>query len=133
MPDASPGVATPVAEDSGSVLKAYDDQTHTISTVVGERFVIRLPANITTPYKWLVVEDASATVFLAERHYQDKPPPDCQNCVGYPGTDSLVFEARSPGTTKLTLRYAPLRSEADPSDRKVSIQVTVDQRKTGDK
>jgi predicted secreted protein len=104
--------------------KVYDDSTRAIEAKVGDRFAINLPANITTPYKW-VVASTQAAVVLAERHYEDKPPAGCTACVGYPGTDRFTFEAKQEGITTLVLQYAPLRSKSDPAERELSIQVTV--------
>jgi predicted secreted protein len=102
---------------------AYNDSTKAITAKVGERFTLNLPANITTPYKWIVASP-DTNVTLAERHYQEKPPAGCSGCVGYPGTDRLTFEAKQPGETKLVLRYAPLRSN-EPAERELTITVTV--------
>ena len=133
-PSAPAAAAAPGAEGSSaatqpaqaSPTRVYDDKTTAIETTVGDKFAVYLPANITTPYKWVVApSDASPIVVLADRHYQDKSPEGCQACVGYPGTDIMNFEAKAAGTTTGKLRYAPLRSKAEPSERELSIQVTV--------
>jgi predicted secreted protein len=105
--------------------KVYDENTRTIEATIGERFTVRLPANVTTPYRWEAMEQKQdAPVILAHREYEDEPPPKCQSCVGYPGADNLVFEARRAGSMTLTLRYLPLRSR-DPANRELSIRVTI--------
>jgi predicted secreted protein len=121
-PAATPAQAAPTA-------KAYDETTTAIDTLVGEKFAVYLPANITTPYKWVVApSDTSPIVVLADHHYQDKPPEGCPACVGYPGTDILNFEAKAAGTTTLKLKCAPLRSKTEPAARELTIQVTVQKR-----
>jgi predicted secreted protein len=117
---AAPSVASATAPSA----RIYDDSTRSIKATVGERFTINLPANIATPYKWIVASP-EGIVALAERHYQEKPPEGCAGCVGYPGTDRLTFEAKEAGSASLLLRYAPLRSKSDPPERELTIQVTV--------
>jgi len=104
--------------------KTYDDSTRAIEAKVGDRFTINLPANITTPYKW-VVASPETLVVLAERHYDDTASAKCDGCVGRSGTDRLTFEAKHEGTATLVLKYAPLRSKSDPPERELSIQVTI--------
>jgi len=104
--------------------KTYDDSTRAIEAKVGDRFTINLPANITTPYKW-VVASPETLVVLAERHYDDTASAKCDGCVGRSGTDRLTFEAKHDGTATLVLKYAPLRSKSDPPERELSIQVTI--------
>jgi len=118
-----PTAASSASAPAGAATKTYDDTTRSIDASVGERFTLNLPANVTTPYKW-VAAPAEPALVLAERHYEDKPPADCQGCVGYPGTDRLTFEAKQAGTTTLVLRYAPLRGK-EPAERELSIKVTV--------
>jgi len=124
-PPTATSSATPssAAAPSGAASKTYDDTTRSIDASVGDRFTLNLPANVTTPYKWVAAPSEPALV-LAERHYEDKPPAGCQGCVGYPGTDRLTFEAKQAGTTTLVLRYAPLRGK-EPGERELSIKVTV--------
>lgn len=118
------------AEATAPTGKVYDESVRSIEVQVGERFTIRLPANITTPYKWTVEPPRTEPppVVLAERHYQDSPPYDCPACVGYPGTDALTFEARALGKTTLTMRYAPIRATTEPPERELVVQVAVKQR-----
>ncbi len=121
--------ASPAPTDTrqtASTTRVYDDTTKSIDTFLGDRVTINLPANITTPYQWVLAPaDAHSIVVLAERHYQDKPPADCQACVGYPGTDRLTLEAKAVGTTTLTLRYVPIRAKSGGAERELSIRVTV--------
>jgi len=121
---APPEAAATESQAAAQADKIYDDTTRTIAGKVGDKFTINLPANITTPYKW-VVDSPESVVALTERHYEEKPPVGCTNCVGYPGTDRLTFEAKSGGTATLVLRYAPLRSKTDPAERELSIEVTI--------
>ena len=104
--------------------KTFDDSTRTIEAKVGDRFTINLPANITTPYKW-VVASPETLVVLTDRHYDDTASAKCDGCAGRSGTDRLTFEAKHDGTATLVLKYAPLRSKSDPPERELSIQVTI--------
>ncbi len=115
------GASSRAAPPAGRV---FDDSARTIEAKVGERFTINLPANITTPYKW-VVASPETVVALAERHYDDTQNSKCDGCAGRSGTDRLTFEAKQDGTATLVLRYAPLRSKTEPPARELSIQVTV--------
>lgn len=130
----SPSFAAPAVNSASSTTeplqpepaKVYDDKTTSIDLSLGARFAIHLPANITTPYKWVVApSDSDPIVVLMERHYEDKPPANCPSCVGYPGTDTLTFETKAVGTSTLKLLYAPIRSKAEPAERELTIRVTV--------
>lgn len=129
MPSASPEVHRDGALPNTETGKFYDDSITKIDALVGERFAIRLPANITTPYKWIVAPaNQPDRVVLVERHYQGDPPPDCPACVGYPGTDTLTFEARATGEAMLTLRYSSIVASSDPPEREIVVYLTVKQR-----
>ncbi len=123
-PDGGAGVKEAPNAASATSSKAYDDSTRTIDAKLGERFTVNLPANVTTPYKW-VVASPEEVVALVERHYDDSSPAKCDGCVGRGGTDRLTFEAKHEGSATLLLKYAPLRSKSEPAQREVSISVTV--------
>lgn len=103
---------------------SFDAKVQNIEVKEGARFSVNLPANITTPYHW-VVASAQTQVRLAERHYSDTPPADCAGCVGYPGTDRLTFEALQAGSSQLVLHYSPLRSKNDPPEKELTINIKV--------
>ena len=125
-PAATATPAASVASPVASANKVYDDKTTTIDASLGATFAIHLPANITTPYKWVVApSDTSPIVALTERHYEDKPPANCPSCVGYPGTDTLTFEAKAIGVMTLKLQYAPIHAKSEPVARELTIRVTV--------
>lgn len=129
--DSAPPVASSTTDagvgsspNPGASTLSFDATVQNIELKLGARFSVNLPANITTPYKW-VIASAETHVRLAERHYSDTPPADCAGCVGYPGTDRLTFEALQAGSTQLVLRYAPLRSKTDPPQRELTINIKV--------
>ncbi len=105
----------------------YDgNATQTIKARPGERFVIALPANITTPFKWVVANPNEAIAKLVSNDYEDAPPAGCQGCVGYAGTTTLTFEAVASGAAALTLAYRGLGDDDAPPQREVAIQLTVE-------
>lgn len=118
---ATPGPAAP------SNAPVYDgNATPSIKARAGERFTVALPANITTPFKWVVANPNESIVKLVADDYKDAPPPGCQGCVGFGGTTTLTFEAVAPGAHPLNLAYRGLGQADAPAQREVAIQLTVE-------
>lgn len=120
--------APPQAQAAGATV--YDgNATQAIKARPGERFMIALPANITTPFKWVVANPNESVAKLVADEYKDAPPPDCRGCVGYAGTTTLTFEAVARGSLPLSLAYrglGQLGASDAPAQREVAIQLTVE-------
>ena len=121
-PSEAAPTAAPVAAGSP---KVYGETTKTISVKVGERFVVALPSNITVPFKWrLDPPDVKLFALLDEKHV-DEPPPGCGDCVGYGGTRLYTFETKGSGSASLHFALKPLSDPAGPSQKDVTVSVTV--------
>jgi predicted secreted protein len=118
----APSTAAPVAAGGP---KLYGETTKTISAKVGERFVVALPSNITVPFKWrLDPPDVKLVALLDEKHV-DEPPAGCGDCVGYGGTRLYTFETKGSGSASLHFALKPLTDPAGPSQKDVTVAVTV--------
>jgi predicted secreted protein len=129
-PAQQPAPSTPVESPPATPAPGapiYDgNATQTIRARAGERFSIALPANITTPYKWIVANPNEAIAKLVSDEYKDAPPAGCQGCVGYAGTTTLTFEAVAAGAHPLQLAYRGLAQTDTPAQRELAIQLTVE-------
>jgi predicted secreted protein len=99
----------------------YGETDTSITATAGERFVIELESNVTTGYAWVVQSNADPSVVkkTASQYLGPENGP-----VGAGGTQRLVFEARSSGTTTVVLRYEQ-SFDPDPADRELTYAVTV--------
>ena len=105
--------------------RVYDQNAQTVEVQRGGRFTIALEANVTTPLEWkLEPEPSPAVVGLAGRQYTDAPPPGCQACTGYAGTDAFTFVANGPGEATLHFAYRELRPGTPPA-KEVTVHVSV--------
>lgn len=121
-----PLAAEEKAQAPSHAPKVYDEKTSTISAHVGERFVVALPGNITTPLKWsLDPASMSDLVTLSSQSYSDAPPAECAGCVGYPGTAHFIFDAAQEGKTKLRFAYRKLGQTSGQAKREIVIDLTV--------
>ena len=125
---AAPGPSTSAAAlaPAGVPAKVYGETTKTIAARTGDRFVVVLPGNITTPYRWRLapVPDGSA-VRLVEEKYNDAAPPGCAGCTGYDGARSFTLEARADGTVKLHFAYVNIATREERHERDLTVEVTV--------
>ncbi len=119
-------VAPAAALPEATALKTYDGaETSAIDAVPGERFVVALAANITTPFKWTLSGQDESVARLLEDGYTDAPPAGCEGCVGYGGTASFTFEAVGVGDTTLDFTYRGLGQSDGPAQRETHIVVRV--------
>ena len=110
----------------GAAAKVYGETTKAIAAHPGDRFVVVLPGNITTPYRWrLVPAPDGVVVRLVDEKYADAPPPDCAGCTGYDGARSFTLEARAAGTTKLRFAYVNIATREERHERDLTVEVTV--------
>jgi inhibitor of cysteine peptidase len=109
-----------------SGVPTYGEGTHEFSTAVGQAFTLSLPANITTPYKWVVNSSVDPTAFeLVKDEYVANPPDGCLGCVGMGGRRLMTFQAKRVGLLTLSLRYQSITdAKAEPaSEYQANIQV----------
>lgn len=120
------GPPAPNAAPSGGVeSRVYDETVQLVDVAMNGRFTIALPANVTTPLEWKLEPDPDpALLGLAERKYTDTPPPGCQGCTGYPGTDAFTFVAKGPGEAALHFAYREIRKGAPPA-KEITVRVRI--------
>jgi predicted secreted protein len=109
-----------------SGVPTYGENTHEFSTAVGQPFILSLPANITTPYKWVVSSTVDPTAFdLVKDEYVANPPDGCTGCVGTGGRRLMTFQAKRTGLLTLSLRYQSITdAKSEPaSEYQATIQV----------
>lgn len=84
----------------------YIDQGQTISTEIGEEFVVALDANPTTGYNWEESYDETA-LKLVEKTFE-LGESDKKGLIGAGGIENFRFKAIGKGTTEITLVYKRL-------------------------
>jgi len=97
--DAPPPPAAQEPPRAGAYYGITDRQ---IEARVGERFTLALEENLSTPIRWVVEVEGNAIVQTASDH-SGQPPAGCAQCVGYPGTRAVQFEAHAVGEATLQL------------------------------
>jgi predicted secreted protein len=100
----------------GVTFSRVDDAKRTqkkIEVTSGQEFNIRLKANRTTGFRWLVIQPPSESVVkFAWKLYNE---PDAQ-MPGAPGEEVWGFKAVAPGTTSMQLAYVqPFEKDAPPA------------------
>ena len=121
----APDTATPPAATEMPDLTIINaDKGKTIKLKVGQRLLVRLPANPTTGYEWSAANlDEKILAPDGETEF-DVPETEM---AGAPTVQTLFFKAKSAGTIKLELQYIrPWEKDKAPVDiYKVNI-VTAD-------
>jgi inhibitor of cysteine peptidase len=105
-------------------LITYGESTRDITTTVGQSFVLSLPANITTPYRWVLDSTVDPNAIeLVKNEYTEASTSTCRGCVGVGGRRLLTFRIKRAGTFVLSLSY---QSITDPKEAPESrFQATV--------
>jgi inhibitor of cysteine peptidase len=100
------------------------DNGSTITLNLGELLVVRLEGNPTTGYTW-EAQDLDALILQQTGETEFESSNTSPGVVGAGGTQVLTFEARSSGTTILTIVYhRPWETGIAPIDT-FSITITV--------
>jgi len=81
----------------------YIDQGQTISTEIGEEFVIALNANPTTGYSWQESHDETALRLVDETYELGESAKE--GLIGAGGVTKFRFKAMGKGATEITLVY----------------------------
>lgn len=96
--------------------KIYQDAATPIRVQTGEEFLIVLPSNATTGYRWeMKFPEKEQRLLLVESKYI---APE-KNLVGAPGDQSYKFKALVTGETKIDLIYRRPWEPNRPADRKM--------------
>lgn len=112
--------------DGTSTTPIYDQSSKNIQATAGQKFIVMLPANITTPMQWRIdPEPDSSLLTMVSKEYVDKPPKECPNCVGYGGTRIFYFKAHGAGETKLHFKYVGLGATDEPPEKQVDIDLHI--------
>jgi inhibitor of cysteine peptidase len=84
-------------------LGAKDNATNVLLRV-GQQVSVVLDSNPTTGYQWAIENTPAVCIAqVGESTYTSAPNPSGMKGVG--GTEKWVFEGKSPGQTKLKLKY----------------------------
>ncbi|MGC4067052.1 MAG: protease inhibitor I42 family protein [Polyangiaceae bacterium] len=95
-------------------------------TNVGVPFTVALPANITTPYKWVVDPSTDASVLeLTKDEYVASPPAECPGCVGTGGRRLLTFQPKRTATSQLAMSYRSITNASEPPAKQFVVRVVV--------
>lgn len=85
--------------------KVYNDIKKPIVVKVGEVFTVKLQANHTTGYEWMLVEELeSAIIEFVDKEYITKKAPKMMTGVG--GTEYWKFKAVKKGVMDLKMKEA---------------------------
>ena len=82
---------------------ADEDDGDTVTVAVSQCIEVRLSANHTTGYEWVLA--ALDETVLARTDWRYDVDPHLPGVVGVGGTEVWSFEGHSPGTTQLRLEY----------------------------
>ncbi len=103
---------TPAAMSDKIIVKA--DKGKTIEIKVGQRLLVRLPANPTTGYEWSAANLDAKVLAPDEETIFDVPETPL---AGAPTVQTLFFKAKSAGKLKLELQYTrPWEKDVEPID-----------------
>jgi inhibitor of cysteine peptidase len=105
-------------------LAEQDDGT-TVQARVHDRIVLRLAANPTTGFNWVITEGGSPVIEqVGEMVYEpDTAPP---GTAGVGGTDVWKFDAETPGTATLSLEYRqPFAPDTEPPAETFTVTIVV--------
>jgi predicted secreted protein len=115
--------AAPAAATSNRI---YDDSTTEIVAAVGVPFTVALPANITTPYKWVIDPSTDVSVLeLTKDEYVANPPAECTGCVGTGGRRLLTLQPKRAATVQLAMSYRSITDAAEPPAKQFSARVVI--------
>jgi predicted secreted protein len=127
-PAAAPAPAAPAAPAAPppSAARIYTDKDATIQAVLGSELRIALPDNVSVPYRWsLASVTPEAALELVEQHYEDKPPAECTDCVGYGGVRVFLLRAKQAGSAELAFAYWPVRDKTGKPEKEHRVVVSV--------
>lgn len=80
--------------------------TQDITLAVGNKLVVKLGSNYSTPYRWKPqTQIGDPSVLKQDSHEFVQPTSDA---LGAPGTEAWTFSALKPGTTTITTSYASI-------------------------
>lgn len=98
------------------------DSGDAIRLVAGQRLTIKLPANATTGFSWVVAENGGLTQ-IGEPAYA---APSTSGVVGAGGIATFAFEAATPGTERVRLEYRRPWEKNVPAEKTWGVTVIVE-------
>ncbi len=113
--------AVPAAKGEPMLTVTKNDDARQLALKVGETFLVSLPENPTTGYRWEQTGDTSQYLSAVKDEYV--PARQGGGVVGAGGLRELTFSAKAPGSVKLLLRLR--RSWENPGQAVDSFFVTV--------
>jgi|GEM_PF-5673665 len=106
--------------DSSAVRLGPSDELGVVQLGVGERLDVELPSELSTEYEWVVAQSPGSLKRRGRTEYRRS-----SGQAGAGGTETITFEAVSPGQGSLTLEYRSTLSEARARDTyRVGVVVT---------
>jgi inhibitor of cysteine peptidase len=106
---------------AGSTALGEADDGTAVTVGVGDTVTVRLPSNVTTGFKWVVV-DPGPLARSGEAVYE---APDAPGAVGAGGNETFTFRAGSAGTGDLTLEYRRPWERDVPAEKTWAVEMTV--------
>ena len=96
------------------------DAPHTVA--VGARFLVAIPGNATTGYRWKVYSISdNALARLVDSDYRPASDDDPPDLVGAPGVEEFTFEVLTQGAVSLTFEYRRSWERAGVGKRKTFL------------
>ena len=80
-----------------------DVVTQNITLAVGNRLIVKLGSNYSTPYRWTPDMKIGDPAIIKQNSHEFVPP--SSDALGAPGTEMWTFTALKPGTTTMTTSY----------------------------
>jgi len=115
-------VAAPAAAAPVVTLTEHANRT-TVAVHVGDRLVVRLPANASTGYEWRFTSTGGPLLRLLSARYLPAPRKAGPPIVGAPGTFIAQLAVQRIGRSALTLAY--LRDTHPPTPPAQRFTVTI--------
>ena len=122
LPDSSYGV--PQQPASAHVMLTEADNGRTVDAVPGQQVVIRLSANHTTGYRWILATPAPGVfASLGEATYE--PDTTKSRLTGAGGFETWNFQAARPGRKEVRFEYRRTWERDKPAARSVRYTIQV--------
>ncbi|MFM7537157.1 MAG: protease inhibitor I42 family protein [Acidimicrobiales bacterium] len=122
---AGPSTSPPGTTPNSNLAAVTATGSGAVSLALGQRLVVKLDANATTGYAWVITTAAAAATLALESGPTYTATPTDSPVAGSGGTTSTVFRAMGPGTTTVVLSYRRSFEPAAPDNQTVTLVVTV--------
>ena len=109
-------------DDSVALTLTSEDDGGSFEVEQGETLVIELDSNPTTGFEWAVDDVDTDVLTYTGSEYQ----PEDDGLVGQGGTQRLSFQAASPGSSVIELKYWRSWEGDNSIDQRFSVTIDVD-------